>query len=70
VREEQKLRDNEIGCVRVDVFTEENNTIGEKARVNIVGAFTTIGFFDDSRNEVIVWINEFFGHDFLSIIRS
>ena len=51
--EEQKLRNHGIGNRRINRITQKNNSILQKARINIIRAFLTSHFIDNCRNEKV-----------------
>ena len=55
--EEEELGDDDVRGVVVDCTPQENDTLAEEARVNVIRAFAERGFFYDCRDKV--------GHGFL-----
>jgi hypothetical protein len=49
--EVKQLGDHQVGDMIVDRRPEEHDPVGEQSRVDVVGAFATVGRLDDGWNE-------------------
>ena len=49
--EEEQLRGNEVGDLVVDRGAEEDDALAQKARVEVVGAFTAARLFEDGGDQ-------------------
>ena len=60
VGQEQKLGHDEVGHLVANAFAHKDNSVFQKARVDVVGAFAPTGRLDHDGNQGVVGAHFFF----------